>query len=203
VDEPAFGNWVAKCSGSRIADIYGSTTDNEVKRVALEGLVSLKDKDRLVAVLRSEKNVELRRIPIAYFGEIQGNAELWQLYSSETTPEGKIMILDHSLRNGNPDKIVEVLRNEKETKIRVAAVRALGSYGTASDSLVSVYSTEQDTQVKQAIIDQIYSQRNGKAMVDLAKAEKDQKLKMRLLDRMTNMKSCKECSDYLLEILNK
>src|SRR5205823_3649766 len=98
----------------------------EVKREVLNGLVRLKDKDRLVAILRSEKNSDLRRIPIGYFGEQQGNAELWQLYASETTPEGKIMILDHSLRNGSPEKLMEVLRTEKDTKIRVAAIRALG-----------------------------------------------------------------------------
>jgi TolA-binding protein len=190
-------------AGQILADIYGSTNDNEVKRAVLEGLVNLKDKDRLVAVLRTEKNQDLRRIPIRYFGDIQGNAELWSLYPGESTTEGKILILEHALRNGNADKLVEVLRNEKETKVRVAAVRALASYPTATDSLVSVYSTEQDPQVKQAIIDAVYSQRNGKAMVDLAKAEKDTKLKIRLVERLGNMKNCKECSDYLLEILNK
>jgi hypothetical protein len=40
-------------------------------------------------------------------------------------------------------------------------------------------------------------------LVDLAKAEKDPKMKIRMIERMSGRKDCKECSDYLLEILNK
>jgi hypothetical protein len=40
-------------------------------------------------------------------------------------------------------------------------------------------------------------------MVELARAEKDQKMKFRMLERMSGRKDCKECQDYLLEILNK
>ena len=72
------------------------------------------------------------------------------------------------------------------------------------DGLVAIYGNESDQQVRQAIIDQVFSSRgNGKAMVDLVKAEKDQKMKLRMIERMSNQKNCKECSDYLLEILNK
>jgi TolA-binding protein len=187
-----------------LGEIYNSTNDAEVKREIIQGLIRLKDKDRLVNILKTEKNSDLRRSAISYFGEQPGNAELWQLYASETTPEGKVMILEHAYRNGNSDKLLEVIRNEKDTKIRVAGIRALGSYPGAADSLVTVYGSEQDPQVKQAIIDAIYSQRaNGKAMVELARAEKDQKMKFRMLERMSGRKDCKECQDYLLEILNK
>jgi hypothetical protein len=201
------GNLNNANTGQILSEIYTSSNDTEVKREVLNGLVRLKDKDRLIAILRSEKNSDLRRIPIGYFGEQQGNAELWQLYGSETTPEGKIMILDHSLRNGNPEKIMEVLRTEKDLKIRMAAVRALGSYPGQNANLVSIYANETEPQVKQTIIDQVFSQRDGQrdgqAIVNLAKAEKDQKMKLRMIERMSGMKNCKECSDYLLEILNK
>jgi hypothetical protein len=190
-------------AGQILSEVYTSTNDPEVRRAVLEGLVRLKDKDRLVAILRSEKNEDLRRIPIRFFGEQPGNTELWQLYSGETTPEGKILILQNALGNGNPDKLVEVIRNEKDTKVRAAAVRALGSYPSHVDTLVSLYANEQDPQVKRAIMDQIFSTRNGKAMVDLAKAEKDQNMKLGMIQRMSGRKDCKECQDYLLEILNK
>ena len=47
------------------------------------------------------------------------------------------------------------------------------------------------------------STRNGKAMVDLAKSEKDPRMKLRMVERLANQRNCKECSDYLVEILNK
>jgi hypothetical protein len=191
-------------TGGILMEIYNSSSDPEVKREVIQGLIRIKDKDRLIGVLRNEKNQDLRRNAIGYFGEQPGNVELWQLYAGETTPEGKIMILQHAANNGDPAKLLDVVRNEKDPKIRIAAIRSLGTYPGQIDGLVSIYGNESDQQVKQAIIDQIYSSRgNGKAMVDLAKAEKDQKMKLRMVERMSNQKNCKECSDYLLEILNK
>jgi len=161
--------------------------------------------DPLLAAAKNEKNPDLRSIAIDYLGNIPGNAELWQLYQTETTIEGKEQMINHMYNNGNPDKLLELLRTEKEPKLRAQVARVLGSYRIpqVTDGLIAAYANEQDQQVKNAIVDAISSQRNGKAMVDLAKAEKDQKLKIRLVERLSNMKNCKECSDYLMELLNK
>ncbi|HTP36646.1 MAG TPA: hypothetical protein VMJ75_30930 [Candidatus Acidoferrales bacterium] len=192
-------------SGQILSEIYSSSNDTEVKRAVLNALLSSRDKDRVLAIARNEKNNELRGIAIGYLGNVNGNSELWQLYQSETTTEGKEQILNHMYNNGNPDKLMELLRTEKDPKLRVTIARVLSSYRNTqvSDSLIAMYANETDPQVKQAIIDNIYSQRNGKAMVDLAKSEKDPKLKLRLIERLGNMKNCKECADYLVEILNK
>jgi hypothetical protein len=192
-------------SGQVLVEIYAATNDNEVKRAVLNALVSARDKDRLLGVLKNEKDTGLRTMAYGYLGGISGNPELWQLYQTETTVEGKDQILNHMYNNGNSDKLLELLRNEKEPKLRVQVVRVLGSYRTpqVTDALVALYANEQDMQVKQAIIDAVYSQRNGKAMVDLAKAEKDPRLKLRLVERLGNVKNCKECADYLVEILNR
>jgi hypothetical protein len=197
------GTSAAANTGQLLSEIYNGTTDTEVKRAVIESLINIKDKDRLINLLKTEKNSDLRERAVRFFGEQSGNAELWQLYQGETSPEGKIMIIRNAHRNGNPDKLVEILRNEKEQKVRIAAVQALGSYMGQGEKLVSVYANEQDPQVKSAIINAVADQRDGKAMVDLAKAEKDQKLKIRLIERMANMKNCKECADYMMEILNK
>ena len=192
-------------SGQILSEIYNSSNDTEVKRAVLNALLSSRDKDRVLAIARNEKNNELRGIAIGYLGNVNGNSELWQLYQTETTTEGKEQILNHMYNNGNPDKLMELLRAEKDPKLRVTLARVLSSYRNTqvSDSLIAMYANETDPQVKQAIIDNIYSQRNGTAMVNLAKAEKDPKLKLRMIERLGNMKNCKECADYLVEILNK
>jgi hypothetical protein len=51
-------------------------------------------------------------------------------------------------------------------------------------------------------VDGLSSQRNAKALVDIARAEKDTKLKLRIVERLSNMKS-KEANDYLEELLKK
>ena len=44
------------------------------------------------------------------------------------------------------------------------------------------------------------SQRNAKALVQVARAEKDPKMKLQIVERLANMKST-EATDYLMEIL--
>ena len=46
------------------------------------------------------------------------------------------------------------------------------------------------------------SQNNAKALVDIARGEKDMKMKLRIVERLSNMRS-KEAADYLQEILSK
>ena len=56
--------------------------------------------------------------------------------------------------------------------------------------------------VRRAILDALYSQKNGKALVEIAKAEKDPGLRRNVVERLSHMKS-KEAQDYLVELLNK
>jgi hypothetical protein len=67
--------------------------------------------------------------------------------------------------------------------------------------MVSLYTAEQDPQIKQSILDGLSGQRNAKALVDIARAEKDPKMKLRIVQRLGDMRS-KEAQDYLAEILN-
>ena len=46
------------------------------------------------------------------------------------------------------------------------------------------------------------SQRNAKALIDIVRQEKDTRLKLRIVERLSNMKS-KEAQDYLEELLKK
>jgi hypothetical protein len=188
-----------------LSEIYASTSDTQVKRAILQAYMNNRDKDHLLQAAKSEKTPELREMAISYLGETQGNPELWQLYSSETTSDGKIQLLRYMHSNSNPDKLLEVVKNEKDPKVRTAAMQALASQRGGmvnGDALVSVYAAETDQQMKERIVDSLMSQRNAKALVDIARAEKDQKMKLRIVQRLSGMKQ-KEAVDYLQEILSK
>uniref|UniRef100_Q01QB4 PBS lyase HEAT domain protein repeat-containing protein n=1 Tax=Solibacter usitatus (strain Ellin6076) TaxID=234267 RepID=Q01QB4_SOLUE len=188
-----------------LSEIYASTSDLAVKRAVLQAYMNNRDKDRLLQAAKTEKAPELREIAYSYLGEAQGNPELWQLYQAETTPEGKILLLRYMHSNSNADKLLEVVRNEKDPKVRMAAMQALGSQRpglVSAEALVTVYNAEQDQQMKQRILDSLMSQRNAKALVEIARGEKDQKMKLRIVERLANMKD-KEAQDYLQEILSK
>ncbi|HUI55620.1 MAG TPA: hypothetical protein VLY04_11650 [Bryobacteraceae bacterium] len=186
-------------------DIYAGS-DNNVKSTLLSAFAAARDKDHLLQILKTEKDDGLRTQTIRDLGEFDGQPELWQAYPSESTAEGKIALLNAMQQNGNLDKLVDVARTDKDSKVREKAVRVIASQEPASPTpaLVSLYAKEQDEQVKRAIIDAVYSKKDGKAMVDLAKAEKEYKLKLRIVDRLSNMtKYSKEASDYLQELLSR
>jgi HEAT repeat protein len=190
-----------------LLEIYTATGDPAVKRAILETFSNNRDKDRLLVVLKSERDGNLRRQAIERLGEVDGQPELWQIYQSETTTEGKMAVLEAMHRNGNIDKLVEVARTDKEPKVRQRAIEAIASQesGSPTSALVSLYSSEQDERVKSTIIDHLSGRRGDcKPLVDVAKSEKDIKMKMRLVERLSNMtRSCQAASDYLTEILSK
>jgi len=186
-------------------DIYAGS-DNNVKSTLLSAFASARDKDHLLQILKTEKDEALRSQTIRDLGEFDGQPELWQVYQTENTTEGKIALLNAMQQNGSLDKLTEVARTDKDPKVREKAVRVISSQdsGTPITSLVSLYPAEQDEQVKRAVIDAVYSKKDGKAMVELAKAEKEYKLKLRIVDRLSNMtKYSKEASDYLQELLSR
>jgi hypothetical protein len=187
-----------------LSEIYTATSDLAVKRAVLQMYAGMRDKDRLLQAAKTEKSPELRQAAINYLAGSHGNPELWQLYQTETTAEGKLQLLRYMYGDSNADKLLEVVRTEKDPKVRADAMRALASQrtGVPAETMVSLYNAEQDSKIKQSILDGLFQQRNAKALVDIARGEKDTRLKLRIVERLSNMKS-KEASDYLEELLKK
>ena len=68
------------------------------------------------------------------------------------------------------------------------------------DVLVSIYQSDPDTEVRRAVLNALFLQQNGKALVDLARAEKDPQMKEEIVKKMSLVHS-KEVTDYMMEIL--
>ena len=190
-----------------LLEIYTATSDPAVKRVILETFSNNRDKDRIMQVLRSEKDGTLRTQAINRLGDVDGQPELWQIYQSETTTDGKIAVLNAMRSNGNLDKLTEVAKNDKEPKVRQKAIEVISTQegGSPMTVLTSLYASEQDEKVKMTIIDHLTGRRGDcKPLVDVAKSEKDMKIKLRLIERLSNMtRNCQAATDYLTEILNR
>jgi hypothetical protein len=188
-----------------LAEIYGSSSDQNVKRAVLQAFESGRDKDRLLAIAKSEQNQDLRLHAIRMLGSIQGTqAEMWSLFQAEQSTEGKQMILESMPSAGNQDRMLEVARTEKDPKVRRFAIHNLGSTraATTGDSLAQMYASEQDQDVKRAILDALAGQKNAKALVAAARGEKDARMQQRIIERLVSLKT-PEGNDYLMEILKK
>src|SRR5262249_12065836 len=84
-----------------LMDIYNSSNDLRVKNVIIQQFRNTKDYTRLGQIAKAEKNNELRYETYRTLGDVSGQADLWQIYQSESTPEGKIALLEVMRRNGN------------------------------------------------------------------------------------------------------
>jgi hypothetical protein len=184
-----------------LSEIYAASNDVTVKRAVISSLGSSSDKDHLIQIVKTEKAPELR---IEALRRLASNpaaqSELWQFYQSETSPEARRQILQNMPAANNTERLLEIARTDKDPQLRRFTVQLLGNQRAASDAMVSLYGSEQDGAVKRAIIDSLFAQRNAKALVQLARGERDFKMKQQLVDRLSGMKA-PEATEYLMEIL--
>jgi hypothetical protein len=186
-----------------LSEIYASSNDPSIKRAILNAFESSRDKEHLLQIARTEKSPDLRIEAVRRLASMNdaGN-EVWQLFQSEASPEIRMQILESLPNNGNMDKFLEVAKTDKDARLRRVAIQQLANQraATTGSALVAIYSADQDSEVRRTVIDALYSQRNTKDLIQVARAEKDPKMKQRIVERIANMKT-PEGNDYLMEIL--
>jgi len=69
------------------ADIYASTSDLGVKKQILNSFMVSGERDRLLAIAKSDPTPELRMGAIRYLGNLGANSQLASLYASESSVE--------------------------------------------------------------------------------------------------------------------
>jgi len=184
-----------------LMEIYTSSNDPAVKREILNAFRNNRDYDHLLQIAKADRT-DLRQSAFSALGDRTGNAELWQLFQGETSPEARIQIIESMGSNGNTEKLTEVARTDKDPKVRIAAIRVLRSYKAANmqETMVSLYASEQDPQVKRNIVTQLAGERAAKALVDIYHKESDPKLKLEIVTRLRDMHT-PEANELFLEIL--
>jgi hypothetical protein len=189
-------------NGQVLFEIYNSSADPGVKRAVVHALVAGQDKDRLLQIARSEKDQDLRIQIVHVLPAIAAQPEMWQLYQAETSPEVKKQILFSLASAGNSEKLLEVARTEKDAGLRRSAIQGLTAVKGPStgDALVAMYPTEQDKDVKRAIVSTLFAQKNVKALVGLGRKENDPEMKRHIVQLLVEMKS-PEANEFLEEIL--
>jgi hypothetical protein len=158
----------------------------------------------LEQVARGNGNPDLQLKAIQYLGTTgrrQGGGQtLFEIYGATNDDNIKRALLRALLTAGDTDHLMQVVKTEKSPELRAQGIRYLSSKVETGDSLVTLWATEQDQQVKRAILDSLNGQQNAKALVDLARKERDTEMKREIVRRLSNMKS-KEATDYWLELL--
>ena len=187
-----------------LADVYSSTKDKEVKRTILKSYMISGDRARLLALAKSEADADLRSDAVKQLGITGAKNELAELYATEASINVKEQIIKAMFLGGNADKLAELARSEKVLALRLAAIKNLSLIGgdKSSQFLLGMYETDTDPQVRKAVIRGLFLQSNAKALIRLARNEKDPVMKRELVSRIALINS-EDTQNYLLEILNE
>ncbi len=170
---------------------------------------SARARDVMLNTAKNNANPELQRTAIRYIGMMGGTDDrevLAGIYRAATDSGVKRAILQSYFMSGNVEQTAEVARTEKDSDLQRAAIRNLGmmnrsgSGASASDALVSIYKADTSSENKRAVINSLSMQRNAKALVDLARTEKEPSLKKELVQKLSVMKD-PVATDYMLELL--
>jgi len=187
-----------------LADVYASTNDASVKHAILRAYMIGGDRERIFAAAKGEKDESLRREAIRQLGLVHGTSELEQLYQAETSSDVRREILQAFFLAGDSSRLVRAAQGEKDPELRRAAVRSLGLIHSdeSAKALQDIYAKETDHETKAEVLNAFFLQGNAKALVAIARSEKDPELKKTAVSKLALMHS-KEGSDYLMELLQK
>lgn len=187
-----------------LADVYASSGDASVKHAILRSYMLGGDHERLFTAAKTEKDESLRREAIRQLGLVRGTSELEQLYQTETSPDLRREILQAFFLAGDSGRLVQAAQGEKDPDLRRAAIRNLGLINSddSGKALQEIYSKETDHALKEEVLNAYFLQGNAKALVAIARSEKDSELKKTAVSKLTLMHS-KEGTDYLMELLQK
>ncbi|HYK01102.1 MAG TPA: HEAT repeat domain-containing protein [Thermoanaerobaculia bacterium] len=185
-----------------LADMYASVNSESVKKEIIRAFMLSGDKTRVLAAARTEKDPELREEAIRNLGIMGGRAELAQMYAGETNTEVKEAIIQALFISGDTDKMAELARTEKDPDLREDAIKKLGLMGSkTAPLLLSLYASETNVEVKDAVIDALFLQGNARALIDLSKKETNPELKREAMKKLSLMQN-DEALEYMLQILN-
>ena len=185
-----------------LADVYKSSPDPAVKKRILRSFMTSGDKEHLLAVARTETTPELRGEAVQQLGVMRAGAELNELYQSEASADVKKRIIQAMFIGNQADKLIELAKGERDPELRKTAIRNLGLMRSAgaAETLASIYGSDASPDVRKAVVNALFLQNNARALVDLARAEKNPDMKKEIVSKLSIMKS-KEATDYLMELL--
>ena len=186
-----------------LSDVYASTRDVKVKKTILRSYMQQGDKDRLLALAKSESDADLRGEAVRQLGIIGARNELADLYASETSVEVKKDIIKAMFISGSHERLGQLALKEPNAELRATAIKNLGLMGKqTAPILLQLYNSDPNPEIRSAVVRGLFLQGNVTALVDLAKKEKDPRMRKEIVSKLALMNS-EEATAYLLDVLNQ
>lgn len=187
----------------------------------LEGvrlLVSRRDAQTTDAVLReiyeSSNEAPVRRLIIDAYRRRstgprggpspQAAAELADLYESETDLDLRRQIASVLVSLGAADRVITVIRTERDPQMRARLVRTLGARADPGTlrALTDLYGSLEDVETRQAILSALARRQNADALIRLARTETNRALRTSIVGHLSDMAPhSPAAAAYLVEVI--
>jgi len=184
-----------------LAQAYTTTNEPGVKRMIIRTYMEAQDRERLLALARTETDQNLRIEAVRQLGNLRAGAELADLYQRETSQEVKKQILRGMANGGSIDRLIVLMDTEKDPELKRSVIRTIGNNRETGPQLVNFYTKDTNVEVRKAVIDALFTQGNATALVTIARKETDIELRKNLVNRLGNMRDNPEAKAYLIELL--
>lgn len=160
----------------------------------------------LFQVARGTAHPELQRRAIEYLGilsDAEARQTLREIYRTSPTPEVRSHVLEYLGIAQDHEFLAQTARQEKKPALRRQAIVSLGlgRPDKTGETLRSLYSTG-DEPARRAVIEALFIQSNAKALIDLARAEKNPALRREIVQYLSLMDS-QEARDFLSKAFDR
>jgi HEAT repeat protein len=150
-------------------------------------------------------NPDLQLTAVQYLGTYRSKESrqlLADVYGSVSDINVKRAVLRSFEMSRDIDHLNGIAKSEQNVELRREAIRQLGNIhdDQTTASLVAIYGSESDREIKSEILNSLRNQQAVKQIVECARKESDPELKKTAVRMLSEMRS-KEATDYLMEIL--
>jgi hypothetical protein len=150
-------------------------------------------------------NPDLQLAAVQYLGTYRSKESrqlLYDVYGSVHDVNVKRAVLRSFEISRDFDDLSKIARSEQNVDLRREAIRQLGNLRDeqTAATLVSIYGTETDRDIKNEILSSLRNQGAAKQIIECARKESDPEMKKTAVRMLSEMHS-KEATDFLMEIL--
>jgi hypothetical protein len=154
---------------------------------------SPKAQQLLEQVARGQGNPDLQLAAIRYLGERRNQPAksqmLFEIYNGSGDLNVKHAILNAFESSRDRDHLLQIAKGEKNQDLRLYAIRLLASIQGSQADLWQLYQNEPSVEGKQQILESIPSTGNLDKLVEVAKSEKDAKLRRFAIQNLASQRA--------------
>jgi hypothetical protein len=183
-------------NGAVLRELYESSQDPAVKRAVIDAYGAFRNRSNGPQPANGNTT-----------GGLQASTapqELMALYQKETDTGLRRQIAAVLVSIGGVDQAIALAKGESDPRVRQAIIGMMGgrrSDGTTA-ALVDLYRSSPDADTREGVINALSGQQNAEALIGLARAETDLKLKTRMVRALSEMAPrSKAAADFLMDVI--